>query len=91
MLQDRKTVYDKTLEALKQGERTRGTSIGIFLSAKDLKQGMSWDIFKACIHFLKDVTVKTRHIRLAFEDAVAAGVLKRKILRSKKEIRESLI
>lgn len=90
MLNDKKRVYDKCLEALKAAAFS-SLSIGIFISAEELKQGMSWDVFKASIHLLKDANTGTRHIRLAFEDNEAAIVLKRKIERSKRSIRNSLV
>ena len=92
MLRNKLNVFDQTLEALKEADLTRSLSVGIFLNGKRLKMGMSWLIFRACIEFLKDNTPKSiRHIRLAFDNAEIAGVLKRRMMKNKKELRNSIL
>ena len=87
----KKLAHDKTLEALKVADQSGGVSIGILVATAEAKPGLSYEIFKACVHFIKDTTVSTRHIRVSFEDSEVAGVLQRRILKDKKLLRESLI
>ena len=66
-------------------------SIGILINGEEQKQGMSWDLFLASNHFLKDSNCSVRYIRLGFENAEHANILKRKIQKNKAKLyRESL-
>ena len=91
LFQDKKGVYDRCLEAFKAAECSLTQSIGIFISQNGLKPGMTWNLFKAATHLLKDANTGTRYIRLAFEDSLDADILKRKIRKNQKSIRNSLV
>ena len=90
LLKTKKSIYSNCLEALDAAASAQVDSIGILVSGEELKQGMSWDMFLASNHFLKDSNCSVRYIRLGFGNAEHASILKRKIIKNKAKLRDSL-
>ena len=88
----KKKIYRNCLEALVDAAASSQVdSNGILISCKELMQGMSWDLFLAANHFLKDSNRSVHYIRLGFENAEYADILKRKIQKNKAKLfRDSL-